>query len=56
LLCLCVGFAAGEQSELFCEIQVVALAAEAPATEPSTPANTVTRFASTLLMKRWLRC
>jgi hypothetical protein len=29
--------------------------ADAPLTEPSTPGNTVMRFASTLLMKRWLR-
>ncbi len=37
----------------FCAIQVVAIAADAPLTEPSTPANTVIRFASMLLMKRW---
>src|SRR2546426_12071507 len=30
-----------------------AIAADAPLTEPSTPANTVIRFASMLLMKRW---
>jgi len=46
---------AREQFGFLCVIQVVAIAAEAPLTEPSTPANAVMRFVSTLLMKRWLR-
>ena len=37
---------------LFCEIQVVAIAADAPFTEPRTPANPVMTFASTMLIRR----
>jgi hypothetical protein len=40
---------------LFCVIQVVAIAADAPLTAPSTPANAVMRFASTMLTSGWFR-